>query len=525
MLLPKLRHKPKFPYAGLTIVLSNPSRFDIHELLSANAGYFFKSECLRPEVTYQSCDIRTSNTFDEGLLGSTKAILLLGHKAMLEWSDKKYNDYTLSEQRGHLLDNKWGLPIIASYFPQDAMDIKDYESEYNKLVNNPENKAQYILEDDDEDDGNIKRKGNTKRSNYKFWLRQDTKKILTFINPDTSIPLCDFYLEQKFEPVVYPTLERAIEVLRSNKNQNFFIDIETNIETRELSCVGFCFDESSIYVCPIFRYNNLHAYSNTGKLFASLAIAMRDNTTVCHNGFAFDLLVLASKYRIPFGRKHKDTMAMTHRCFPEIEKSLGHCGSLWTWERYHKDECIEPHNESEELSFWQYNAKDVFLTRLVHNRIIEYANRIPGLTESINQVNESIYAYTLNTLYGLSYKEEDVITVQKTYDRLLTQYLRMCRLLLGDNFLPSSNKDCVNYFHGKMNYPIIMRTKKGNSSLGKGSLYKLKLKYPENILIDICLKFREITKAAGSLKFNDWKLEWKSQNTSQEILPGTIEIK
>jgi hypothetical protein len=109
---PRIRHKPTLPYSGLTVVLQYPSRNDMHELLTGTAGHLFKNECLRPDVVWQQCDIRTSNTLSDNILPGTKAILLLGHKSMIEWAGRggvKYDDYSLNELTNDCLILPTGL--------------------------------------------------------------------------------------------------------------------------------------------------------------------------------------------------------------------------------------------------------------------------------------------------------------------------------------------------------------------------------------------------------------------------------
>src|SRR6266849_3706714 len=134
-----MRHLPQSNYCGLTIVLSNPSRFDIKEgkLLSGYAGIYLEQDCLNPlGISKYECDIRTSDTKSEGLLNKTKSILLCGNRSFTEWPDKKYSSYSLGEQRGYLLESEFRIPLIATFSPQDCMDIKDYESKHNPLLQN-----------------------------------------------------------------------------------------------------------------------------------------------------------------------------------------------------------------------------------------------------------------------------------------------------------------------------------------------------------------------------------------------------
>jgi hypothetical protein len=84
-----LRNKPKLRYSGLTIILSNPSRFDkeyrpgIGNLLSANSGVLM-NDCLQPEFNSMMCDVRVMEDVTP-FLEDTKCILLLGEHAMHKW--------------------------------------------------------------------------------------------------------------------------------------------------------------------------------------------------------------------------------------------------------------------------------------------------------------------------------------------------------------------------------------------------------------------------------------------------------
>ena len=93
-----LRNKPKLKYCGLTVVLSNPSRFDRVSLLSATGGHVFNDHCLRPDFNVMQCDIRVSDD-KSPLLPDTKCVLLLGEGAMRSWLPETRNN-SLGEMRG-----------------------------------------------------------------------------------------------------------------------------------------------------------------------------------------------------------------------------------------------------------------------------------------------------------------------------------------------------------------------------------------------------------------------------------------
>ena len=151
-----LRNKPKGKYSGLTIVMSNPSRFDkewkpgIGNLLSANGGTLF-NDCLQPELNSMLCDVRVMEDTSPWLEG-TKCILLLGQAAMHQWCpDTRKN--TLNEMRGSLL-YVGEIPAIATFFPQDAADFKNYEQSHNEL--SKEYSGGDELSEDSEDEGDVK---------------------------------------------------------------------------------------------------------------------------------------------------------------------------------------------------------------------------------------------------------------------------------------------------------------------------------------------------------------------------------
>ena len=123
------RHPPMIDYCGLTVIISNPSRFDTKELISGQAGQYFQ-HCLGNEINRHSCDIRTIDCKDK-ILDGTKVILLMGFRA-LEYLNKQ-NEATLSQLRGspYLVNNIWH---IATYHPQDVIDRKNYEAKLNTYI-------------------------------------------------------------------------------------------------------------------------------------------------------------------------------------------------------------------------------------------------------------------------------------------------------------------------------------------------------------------------------------------------------
>jgi hypothetical protein len=521
-----LRSKPKLSYAGLTVVLSNPSRFDKFRLLSANGGMLFDKFCLQPELNSMMTDVRLADE-TEPLLPNTKCLLLLGEYAAQKYLGAQIKGNILNEIRGALYDYK-GIPAIASYLPQDCTDFKNYEAELNPLSKSYQ-ADDSVSDGEDEDEGDVKRMGKTKRSNYAFWLRADVKKCKYHLRRETmdkesEVGVCPIWNKVVQTYRIYPPTEEILNALRGHKNETLYLDIETDMEEGNLQCFSFSFDGYTIYSVPILDYNYSWAYGSLHYIMRMLSVAIRDNIVVAHNGANFDFFILGHKYHIPIVRTY-DTMIANHRCFPDIEKSLGHCGSLWTWEKFHKDEnSIAYRTQEQMMDRLRYCAKDVYLMYLIKQGIDKYAKTIPGLEQSISDAMRCIRPYLTSTLQGIRVDKDKRDKKILENDRLMMQYNRMIELLIGETGLqqcrsiikgkPSlfagSNTQCTHYFHNLLGYPVVARGKPHKitgdrkPSLGKKALYKLALSH-DNPVINLICAYRATAKETSRLQFEPYE--------------------
>lgn len=503
-----LYHSPTLAYCGLTIVLSNPSRLDSEELLSGTGGVYFFNECLKPQFNRWQCDIRLADE-TRPLLPKTKCILVLGEYALRKLTNDK--EAQLNAQRGNLnFHFSTGTILIASYNPQDAVDLKDYEGEHNPLAN-----VKFGESESDEGEGDEKKRyGKTKRKNYRFWLKQDVAKAVVLTLNEGRPP--KDYDSSVASYNIYPDGDSVVKDLLSTKGKILFFDKETD-EDLNMLCFAYSWNSTNISVVPIVRHDYSKAYSNTAQILWALALAIRDNTLVAHNGANFDYFTLAHKYGIPIGIKVYDTMIAQNRCWPEVEKSLGHCISLMLYEPFHKDEANFAYNsEWSEKQLWTYCGKDVSSMAKLYYAQTAYAKKIPGLYDSILDACSYIRPYLLTCLVGIHYDADEMEAVMVENDKLMNHYVKWLEYLIGvENLkqirgagksdLPSSPKQCVKYFHEFLNYSVVSKTDTGAPSLAADAMYKLKLKGIDNPVIDIVLAYRTKQKESGSLKFLPWK--------------------
>lgn len=514
---PILHWPPPYTYKGLTIIMSNPSRFDRPgRILSANGGQFF-DYCLTPAMSRHQCDIRLLNCNDP-LREGTRCVLVLGEPAQ-----KKYMGVstTLNEQRGSPVILN-GIPYISSYLPQECVDFRQLESSRNPYLTNTTSlgaDSQYFGSIDGEDtevpSDEKKHHGRTKHKNYSYWLNADVKKCQRICaNPNVlhATPTTVY--------TIYPDANSVINWLSNVKGNKLFFDMETDANFN-ITCFAFGTDPSTVYVVPVIDHTYALAYEQTllAQIFRSLAVAIRDNTIIAHNGSGFDYLILARNYKIPVGVNCCDTMLEHHRCATSVEKSLGHAISRWTYLPYHKDEGNFAYgNDRQAMQLWQYCGKDVSSMMHVHSGIHSHAATVPGLSESIDQTNASIRPYLISTLTGMSYSSEEMLLKIRDNDRYANAYMKLGRYLTGrERFLPTSPKDCVSYFHDQMDYPVLGKTPTGKPSLNEKIMLKLALAIKAkakkdtgrddtaNPMIDLVLAYRGLIKESGSLGFVPWK--------------------
>jgi hypothetical protein len=476
MTIPK--QLPVSEYNGITIILDKPSRFDEasgHLLSGITRDWFRDATGVNPD----ECEIRLTHD-KTPFQDNTQHVILSGFNSISQWTSGRHS----------LLDHCYDIAI--THKGQVYRSIG---------VHNLQDCVDYTSVDGDEDDADDAASDNkdhcdTRRNNYPFWTGWAVKKLLGQTIKSTT---------NDFNPIIYPNLQEVVKLLLSTKGQDLYVDIECSRAYGTLDCVGFRINQGPVYVVPVYLYNGKLAYSQPAQLLHALSIAFQRNRVIGHNIAGFDLVYLASQYRIAFGRSLYDTMLANHRLFAEAEKSLGHVIGQWTAFEYHKDQIIVPHSREDDQRLWMYNARDVHrLYDLVKSQQ-QYAATIPGQLQSIAQVNRCIYPYLKMSLKGIKVNGPKLAISGKDLHRRIIQLDRIANWLVGRPISLNSPKQIVDYFHGQLHYPPVMETKSGAPGLGKKALYMLGVRH-DNPLIGYILGYRKLSKDLSSLNFKELKI-------------------
>lgn len=418
--------------------------------------------------------------------------LLLGQAALSLAAPSAH----LGKARGHVFQLD-GKPAFATFHPQDCFDVRNFED--------PDDDG-----GDETSDADAKGSGNTRRANYKQWAFFDINKMLKYIQngPDKY----DWDLDIFADP------EEVIRELSEAHGKLLFFDIETVPPTYDMTVFGYsiCTEEEATTLGAKRVVRTFPMICETGEFFydklttcrflRAVARAFKYNTAVAHNGAGYDWPVLASKYNIPWGRSCADTLIIQHRLYAHLERSLGHCISLYTTLPYHKDDGnFIPRTSVQAKKLHEYNARDVASMIEVYAGQMRYA-RVFKAEESIRQACASISAYLTLTFTGIVLDDDALEAHVNLNKRRVAQLQRLLEILTGwPGLNTNSSKQLPHYLFaprnkGGLGLKYVEKSEKtGKPTANTKVLYKLAAKH-DIPSIPIIIAIREIKKDLGTFE-------------------------
>ena len=524
---PISRTPPSREYCGLTVLLSNPGRFDQRNLVDGSSQYVLKDALLESSaggvIHRNSIDFRTLS-YAAPYLNNTKVVLLCGGASLRVLGFGPERLHTL---RGSAFERD-NVVYIPTFHPQECADRRNYEARLNPY----HNRGVDLTLPDGEDEGDdrdtesvadTKNYGATAHRNYRFWFIKDFQKAVRITRSGLRRNVAQYVLNQSAPEI--------LNTLRSVKAGAFFyLDIETDPRTQQITCFAWSTDAAKIYSVPIYTFGfsptrELMWDTHTiGLIYRELALTMSRTTVVCHNAL-FDLFILMWRYRIPPPPQSQiyDTMIAHHRTYVDTEKSLGHCTSLYTDQPYHKDEAVFlPSNAEQFRKLLTYNCKDVETTALIHQAQCQLASSDDGLRRSIIQGNALIRPILLKQYRGLPTDTQRLCHLVDE-NRELAQFFehKVLARLAGHPINPRSTKQVSQLLYVELALP---RSQDPTvSETGKDALYRLALKYPLPIL-RVILKIRQLTKEASQVSCKLWGEKQRITSAYKIAGPKTLRL-
>lgn len=471
------------PY-HLTVIYGGYSRYDEAQVpptpFSGSAGETFIERTFG-QLPPTKVDIRVVDTPDiiRPYEQQTR-FLLLGEQAQKQFFPEESN---LLKQRGivQVLNNR---PAIATFHPIDCHDFKVLDIERFETDN---------AEDEKEESKDV---GPTSRINFLHWAMLDYRKLMTMPWPLPREPFDN--------PVTTPPVDYVVNWLNNLHNTYVVTDIETRRQDHSLDCIGFRANGQTVVV-PFYGPDNRLYYGpyGTARIFrALLALFTRRSITIVGHNLGFDLSVLCWRYGLPLPAAVYDTMLAMHREFPQLEKSLSHAISVYTYAtRNHKADIAVNTSTDNFRRLLGYNGNDVLWTERVYLEQRRRAHTLPVLRESVETANAILRCTLLMTFTGI--RIDTAARDQQIAQAALKQeqYTRCLRVLTGNpEFNPGSPQQCAALLYTKLQYPVKELTETGAPAAGTKVLLKLQVEQP-NPIIPLIIAAREAGKVASMLRF------------------------
>lgn len=175
------------------------------------------------------------------------------------------------------------------------------------------------------------------------------------------------YKEYKITPIINPTKKDALDyiALLCNKKETISFDIETI--NNETACIGITNDNHT-GMCINFRDIETSRWSVQDETEVRIALAHmfadKSQRFVAQNG-NFDSYWLWYKDRLRIPHIYHDTLLAHHTLYPALPHNLGFLTTQYTEHPYYKDELDTWRDMGDINKFWEYNVKDICITRKI----------------------------------------------------------------------------------------------------------------------------------------------------------------
>ena len=276
---------------------------------------------------------------------------------------------------------------------------------------------------------------------YRHYITHDMRRIKEESEfPEIREPARNYIIAPSYtDTMIY--LEKCLEA------DMVAFDIE--VSNMEMSCISFAVDSTSVISIP---------FSEGGKEYFSIIQemeVMKKITEVLENpdiiklgqNVIFDSTFLFRKYGIRTRPCH-DTMVGQAILLPEFPKGLDFITSIYTKERYYKDEGKHriKTGRGSDRTFWLYNAKDSIVLMEAFPSIykdLEKQNNIDTYTRQVGLIEVLVYCSEHGIRMDVEGLKSEGKIVEKEIDSLYKELTDLCGFQINFN----SPKQLKDYFY------------------------------------------------------------------------------
>ncbi|CAB4197535.1 PolA DNA polymerase I - 3'-5' exonuclease and polymerase domains [uncultured Caudovirales phage] len=173
------------------------------------------------------------------------------------------------------------------------------------------------------------------------------------------------YKEYKIEPIINPTVKEATDYISRLRNEKLAVSFDIETINQETACIGLTNDNHT-GMCIAFRDSERSVYTVPEETEIRIAIARLfadPNVRLIGQNGNFDAYWLWIKDRLRIKNVYADTLLAHHTLYPALPHNLGFLTTQYTEHPYYKDEVDTWRTVGDINKFWEYNVKDVCITR------------------------------------------------------------------------------------------------------------------------------------------------------------------
>lgn len=179
------------------------------------------------------------------------------------------------------------------------------------------------------------------------------------------------YKEYKIEPIINPSTREAIDYISMLRDRKEPISFDIETINNETACIGVTNDNHT-GMCINFRDIETSRYTVPEETEIRVALARmfadKSQRFVAQNG-NFDSYWLWYKDRIRISHIYHDTLLAHHTLYPALPHNLGFLTTQYTEHPYYKDELDSWREVGDIDKFWEYNVKDICITRFIQQSL------------------------------------------------------------------------------------------------------------------------------------------------------------
>jgi len=308
----------------------------------------------------------------------------------------------------------------------------------------------------------------------------------------------------------YSEIIARLESILQEKPKLLAVDIETlPSETGPMVWkVGFSSEPDEAFSVPFIENLKLKwPLEEEARIWELISrIFLKDEIAKVFQNCPYDLTVLGKFFGLRVNRiALEDTMFCHHARYPFLRKGLDYLCSIYTTERYYKDEGkLHDGRRASDKAEGDYNCKDCCVTREILPIVRYHADRegyLEGYRRSMSQMPALLYMMLKGVRADREKKER---LSEEFWKRANMAELKIKDLSEMKNLNLDSSDQIQKLLYGYLGLPIQFNRKSKKPTADRDALEKLRRKFPKIEILPLILEYRKFKILAKN--FADMKL-------------------